>query len=64
VAFVRGGSALVAEWAMGVVRRVSLDGGSVSTELAGLKNPLPVVAAPDGSVLVGDWGTGRIYRVG
>ena len=37
--------------------------GSVSTFLTGLQNPLPVVAAPDGSVLVGDWGRGIIYRI-
>lgn len=62
-------SALVAEWVHGKVRRVALERtptgyrGSVSTFLTGLQNPLPVVAAPDGSVLVGDWGRGIIYRI-
>ena len=62
-------SALVAEWVHGKVRRVALRRtstgyrGSVSTFLTGLQNPLPVVAAPDGSMLVGDWGRGIIYRI-
>jgi len=58
-----GGSALVAEWALGRVLRVALDGGSVAPYLAGLRNPLPVAAAPDGALLVGDWGTGKVYRI-
>jgi len=31
--------------------------------LTGLQNPLPVAVAPDGAVLVGDWTSGRIYRI-
>jgi glucose/arabinose dehydrogenase len=62
-------SALVAEWATGTVLRVSLtdDGstysGVVEPFLTGLTNPVPVIDAPDGAVLVGDWGSGTIYRI-
>ena len=62
VAFV-GRAALVAEWQLGVVKRVQLGSGSVSTFLSGLKNPLPLIVAPGGELLVGDWSTGTIYRV-
>jgi len=61
VAFL-GGSALVAEWQLGVVKRVTLT-GAVSTFLTGLKNPLPLIVARDGALLVGDWSTGTIYRI-
>ena len=63
------GSALVTEWQLGKVQRVALHKsgstykGSVTPFLTGLKNPLPVIAAPGGAVLVGDWGTGKIYRI-
>ncbi|HEV8402474.1 MAG TPA: hypothetical protein VGQ31_05515 [Candidatus Limnocylindrales bacterium] len=62
-------SALVAEWATGVILRVALtrEGsiwtGTVEPFLAGLTQPVPVISAPDGAVLVGDWGTGTIYRI-
>jgi glucose/arabinose dehydrogenase len=62
-------SALVAEWATGVVLRVALvrDGstwtGTVEPFLTGLTQPVAVTSAPDGAVLVGDWGTGTIYRI-
>ena len=62
-------SALVAEWETGKVLRVALKRtssgyrGSVSTFLTGLQNPLPVATTADGSVLVGDWGRGIIYRI-
>ena len=65
----RGSSAIVAEWAKGVVLRVALtaDGdmyrGTVEPFLTGLTNPVPVAAAPDGALFVGDWGTGVVYRV-
>jgi len=42
---------------------VALDGGTVTPYLTGLKSPLPIVAAADGAILVGDWGTGRVYRI-
>ena len=63
------GAALVAEWQLGVVKRVSLTrsgstySGAVSTFLSGLKNPLPLTVARDGALLVGDWSTGTIYRI-
>jgi len=70
-----GTSALVAEWTTGKVMRVALtvrdgattaasaSGSAVSTFLSGLKQPVPVITAPDGALLVGDWGTGTVYRV-
>jgi glucose/arabinose dehydrogenase len=64
-----GSSAFVAEWSKGVVLRVALAAegevysGTVQPFLSGLTNPVPVAAAPDGAILVGDWGTGTIYRV-
>jgi glucose/arabinose dehydrogenase len=64
-----GNAAIVAEWATGKVLRVSLTAagdtytGVVEPFLTGLTKPVPVVLAPDGSVLVGDWGSGTIYRV-
>ena len=64
VAFL-GSSALVAEWQSGKVLRVSVDGktGNVSTFLTGIQSPLPIVTTTSGAILVGDWSTGRIYRV-
>jgi hypothetical protein len=64
-----GRSAIVSEWAKGRVLRVTLTRtgsgyrGSVAPFLTGLRDPLPVVATGNGGVLVGDWGTGTIYRV-
>jgi glucose/arabinose dehydrogenase len=64
-----GSSAIVAEWATGKVLRVALanDGGTyrstVSPFLTGLQNPVPVIVSPDGAILVGDWGTGVVYRI-
>jgi len=66
---VSGGRALVAEWAKGRVRAVALPAvgssarGKVSTYLSGFRNPMPVLVTASGTVLVGDWGTGRIVRV-
>ena len=62
-------SALVAEWATGKVMRVALtrDGaryrGVAEPFLTGLTKPVPVTSAPEGAILVGDWGTGTIYRI-
>jgi glucose/arabinose dehydrogenase len=56
------GAALVSEWQLGKVLRVDLATGKVTPFLTGLKNPLAVMAMPDGSVLVGDWGSGIVYR--
>jgi glucose/arabinose dehydrogenase len=66
---ISGSSAILAEWAKGVVLRVALTAqgdtyrGTVEPFLTGLTNPVPVAAAPDGALLVGDWGTGTVYRV-
>src|SRR5262249_36522861 len=57
------GSALVAEWQLSKVVRGDLARGQVEPLLTRPKNPLPVIAAASGAVLVGDWGTGRIYRI-
>jgi glucose/arabinose dehydrogenase len=63
-------SALVAEWQLGKVQRVALTRsgatytGAVSTYLTGVKNPFAVTLAPGGgSLLVGDWASGTIYRI-
>ena len=64
-----GTSAIVAEWARGVVVRVALSGsGSATTGSAvpfvvGLQNPVPVLVDGMGGVLIGDWATGRIVRI-
>ena len=64
-----GASAFVAEWATGSVQRVALthDGttytGTTSTFLTGLSNPVPLITAASGSLLVGDWTTGTIYEI-
>ncbi len=69
VAFLTPTTALVAEWRARRVLQVRLTqhgstySGAVSTFLTGLQNPLPVLSLPDGSVLVGDWATGTVYRV-
>jgi glucose/arabinose dehydrogenase len=61
-------SALVAEWQLGVVKHVPLYAsgatytGNASTFLSGFDHPLPVLAT-GGSVLVGDWGSGIVYRI-
>ena len=64
-----GNSAIVAEWALGKVERVALTNagttytGTVSTLLTGIKNPVAVTLATDGSLFVSDWTTGIVYRV-
>jgi glucose/arabinose dehydrogenase len=64
-----GTAAIVAEWAAGKVQRVSLVGsgsmttGTVGPFITGMANPVPVLHAPDGSLFIGDWKTGTIYRV-
>jgi len=65
-----GTSALVPEWQLGKVQRVALSRvgstykGAVTPFLIGIRNPLAITLAPDHSVLVGDWATGTIYRIG
>lgn len=63
-------AAVVSEWKRGVVLRVPLPAstsGSASSQattfLSGFRNPLPLALALDRSLLVGDWGTGKIYRI-
>ncbi len=67
-----GTSAFVAEWTHrhrhagrppGRQRTTATTATAVTPFLTGLKQPVPVVTAPDGGVLVGDWATGTIYRV-
>jgi glucose/arabinose dehydrogenase len=64
------GSALVAEWQTGKVQRIPLQRtssgyrGTAQPFLTGIASPLPVAATPDGAVLVGDWATGTVYRIG
>jgi glucose/arabinose dehydrogenase len=63
-----GTAALVAEWASAKVLKVALTRtgstykGSVTQLLSGVKNPLALALAP-GSLLVGDWSDGTIYRI-
>ena len=65
-----GTSALVAEWSTGKVLAVDLAGegtagaeATVTPFLAGLQNPVPLLLDSDGTLFVGDWGTGTIYAV-
>ena len=65
-----GRSALVTEWERGVVLQVPLHSSGSGYAAArptvlvsGLKNPLPLVTAPGGALLVGAWGSGTIYRI-
>ena len=60
-----GGTAFVAEWQVGRVLAVPLTGARATATpfLTGIRNPLALATTPDGALLVGDWGTGKIYRV-
>lgn len=64
-----GTAALVAEWAEGKMLRVTLESNgdgyasAVGPFVTGLDQPVPVITAPDGSVLIGNWGSGTVYRV-
>jgi glucose/arabinose dehydrogenase len=64
-----GTAALVSEWNTAKVVRVALTrrgtgfAGTTSLWLRGLHNPLALASGRDGSVLVGDWGTGIIYAI-
>jgi glucose/arabinose dehydrogenase len=64
-----GTAALVTEWASSKVLSVSLTrnasgySGTVRPLLTGIANPLAITLAADRSLLVGDWTSGRIYRV-
>jgi glucose/arabinose dehydrogenase len=64
-----GTAALVAEWQSARVLQVPLTKtgstyrGAAAPFLTGMRNPLALVSTADGAVLVGDWATGRIYRI-
>jgi glucose/arabinose dehydrogenase len=58
-----GSTAYVAEWVDGKVMGVPVGGGKARAVLTGLSHPLPLLVSQDGSLLVGDWGSGVIYRV-
>jgi glucose/arabinose dehydrogenase len=64
-----GTGAIVAEWVTGKVQLVRLTRsdpgytGKVATSLTGFANPVPVLLDPHGALFVGDWTTGRIYRI-
>jgi glucose/arabinose dehydrogenase len=63
-----GTSALVSEWEFGKVLGVPLTShgaraGTPTTVLTGFKSPLPLLLTPGKALFVGDWTTGRIYRV-
>jgi len=64
-----GNAALVAEWQLGKVQRVALNKtsgtyrGSVSRWISGLRDPLALILTPKRSVLVGDWGSGKVYQI-
>jgi hypothetical protein len=46
-----------------LTRTGSTYNGSTKPLLEGVKNPLALALASDGSLLVGDWSNGTIYRV-
>jgi glucose/arabinose dehydrogenase len=62
-------AAIVAEWATGKVLAVQLTAtttsytGAVQPYVTGLTNPVAVALAPDGTLALGDWSTGTVYRV-
>jgi glucose/arabinose dehydrogenase len=64
-----GTAAVVAEWATGRVLDVPLRKaatgytGVAAPLLVGFKNPEPVLLDATGGLLVGDWGTGTVYRI-
>jgi glucose/arabinose dehydrogenase len=64
-----GTSAIVAEWNVSKVQRVALTktasgfAGTVTPFLTGIAHPFGLTTAPDGSLLVGDWQTGTVYRI-
>ena len=60
---VLGRDAVMAEWQTAKVLRAPVVGGAATTFVTGIRNPLAVTVAPDRSLLVGDWATGRIYRI-
>jgi glucose/arabinose dehydrogenase len=63
VAVLDADTAVVAEWQLGRVMRVSLKDGATSVHLTGLENPLALLTTGAGSLLVGDWGSGVVYEI-
>jgi glucose/arabinose dehydrogenase len=64
-----GTGAAVAEWVKGTVKLVRLtatgDGYTGTTEsfLSGFANPVPVMLDAHGALYVGDWTSGKVYRI-
>ena len=64
-----GTAAIVAEWSKSAVLRVGLDQtgdgfrGTAEPFLTGVKNPVALILTKQGSLLVGDWTTGKIYEI-
>jgi glucose/arabinose dehydrogenase len=65
-----GHAALVTEWERGTVQQVPLraSGSGYATTtatplLTGFINPLALALSSDGALLVGDWASGKIYRI-
>jgi len=64
-----GTGAVVAEWATGRVKLVRLARsasgytGRTTTFLTGFANPVPVLVDGTGALYVGDWTSGRLYRI-
>lgn len=61
--------AVVAEWVTGKVQLVELRKsssgytGTARAFLTGFKNPVPVLLDASGGLFVGDWTTGKLYRI-
>jgi glucose/arabinose dehydrogenase len=64
-----GTGAVVAEWVTGSVQFVELTKsssgytGTTRAFLTGFKNPVPVLLDATGALFVGDWTTGKVYRI-
>jgi glucose/arabinose dehydrogenase len=64
-----GTGAVVAEWVTGKVKLVRLTHtasgytGTTKAFLSGFENPVPVLVDASGSLFVGDWTTGILYRI-
>ena len=64
-----GTGAVVAEWVTGTVKVVRLTRtasgytGRTRASLTGFANPVPVLVDATGALFVGDWTSGRLYRI-
>ena len=56
------GGAYVVDYGGTVVRRVFAD-GRAEVAADGLRSPVALTMAPDGTLLTGTWGDGAIYRI-